>query len=99
VLGITPVDITYRWRPWVTWVTVRDAGLDWIDPDTGLDYIATRQTVSLSNSVAFERRPSFLRIRNKPVGEGYRGLRVDSRRQLRRWVGRLINSDDCWTCG
>jgi hypothetical protein len=39
--GITPVDITYRWRPWVTWVTVRDAGLDWIDPDTGLDYIAT----------------------------------------------------------
>jgi hypothetical protein len=35
------VGTTYRWRPWVTWVTVRDAGLDWIDPDTGLDYIAT----------------------------------------------------------
>ena len=39
--SIRPVGLSYRWRPWVTWVTVRDAGLDWIDPDTGLDYIAT----------------------------------------------------------
>lgn len=37
--GIRPVDISYRWRPWITWVTVRDPGLDWIDPDSGLDYV------------------------------------------------------------
>jgi hypothetical protein len=38
--SLAPAGITYRWRPWVTWVTVRDPGLDWTDPDTGLDYIA-----------------------------------------------------------
>lgn len=38
--GLLPAGVTGRWRPWVTWVVVRDAGLDWIDPDSGLDYIA-----------------------------------------------------------
>lgn len=36
---VRPAGTTYRWRPWVTWVTVRDPGLDWIDPATGLDFI------------------------------------------------------------
>lgn len=38
--SIRPVGISYRWRPWATWTTVRDPGLDWVDPDTGLDYLA-----------------------------------------------------------
>lgn len=42
--GIHPVGISYRWRPSVTWMTVRDPGLDWTDPDTGLDYLAATTT-------------------------------------------------------
>ncbi|WP_337822289.1 hypothetical protein [Amycolatopsis sp. A1MSW2902] len=37
---VRPAGVTYRWRWWATWITVRDAGLDWVDPATGLDYIA-----------------------------------------------------------
>jgi hypothetical protein len=37
-LGLDPVGMTQRWRPWRTWVTVRDPGLDWLD-DQGRNYL------------------------------------------------------------
>jgi hypothetical protein len=35
---VHPISMTYRWRPWCSWVTVRDAGFDWYD-EHGLNFI------------------------------------------------------------
>ncbi|MEV4513423.1 hypothetical protein AB0K00_31175 [Dactylosporangium sp. NPDC049525] len=34
-----PVARVYPWRPWCTWITVNDPGLDGFD-ETGRDYVA-----------------------------------------------------------
>jgi hypothetical protein len=38
---VRPSGRTYRWRPWRTWVTVRDPGTEWRNPD-GRDFLGNR---------------------------------------------------------
>lgn len=35
---VHPLCRRYRWRPWLSWVSVRDPGLEWFD-DQGRDYL------------------------------------------------------------
>jgi hypothetical protein len=35
---VRPAGKTYRWRPWRTWVTICDPGIEWTDSQTGLNF-------------------------------------------------------------
>jgi hypothetical protein len=38
---VHPSGASYRWRPWRSWVIVRDPGLEWRDLKTGLNFFDT----------------------------------------------------------
>ena len=39
---VRPTSIAHRWRPWRSWVTIRDPGTEWRGPD-GRDFLGNPQ--------------------------------------------------------